>query len=369
MKKYDCVIIGAGFFGSVIALLVSEYFNNVLLIESENDIMTKASFANQARVHMGYHYPRSLLTAYRSSINFYRFIDEFKSAIKTNFENYYGIAKIGSKINSRQFCEIYKKINAPIEIASNDVKKLFNLELIEEVFKVEEAVFDADILRQLILEKFTKTNCKISLNSKVNSVEKYQNNLIKIVINDQDPVLSKLVFNCGYSGLNSILKQSNLELLNLKHEISEISLIDLPKEIKDIGITIMDGPYFSILPFPVKNLNSLSHVRYTPHLYWIDKEKYFDGYEFIKLQKLKSKFRYMIKDAQRFMPILRDAKYVDSIYEIKTTQVKNEIDDARPILYSQDTNLENFINVMGAKIDNIYDIIAIIKQLNFKHFI
>ena len=49
-------------------------------------------------------------------------------------------------------------------------------------------------------------------------------------------------------------------------------LFELPRQLKDFSITVMDGPFFSIMPFPSKNLYTLSHVRYTPHESWIDDE-------------------------------------------------------------------------------------------------
>mgnify|MGYP001291441700 CR=1 FL=1 len=67
---YDILIIGGGFYGTYL----SEYFcklgKNVLLCEKEDSLMGRASYANQARVHNGYHYPRSVLTALRSRISF-----------------------------------------------------------------------------------------------------------------------------------------------------------------------------------------------------------------------------------------------------------------------------------------------------------
>ena len=51
-------IIGAGFFGSTIALKLSEQ-HTVHLYEKENNILNGASKVNQFRFHMGFHYPRS----------------------------------------------------------------------------------------------------------------------------------------------------------------------------------------------------------------------------------------------------------------------------------------------------------------------
>ncbi len=361
MKKYDCVVIGGGVFGSTLGIFLKEYFDDVVIIEKEKDIMQRASYGNQARVHMGYHYPRSLVTAFRSLANFPRFVADFRKAIKDDFDKYYAIAKVGSKVNAKQFYEIYNKMGAPISKAPIGVKALFNERLTEEVFKVKEYAFDAQVLKNIILEKIDESGCELRLKTKVSSV-KDQCNSINVVLSSGEVLDAKYVFNCTYSSLNTILKDSDLDLLNLKHEIAEIALIELPDELKKISITVMDGAFFSIMPFPARGLNSFSHVRYTPHTSWIDKESYQNGHNLLESYHKKTNFPYMLNDAKRFIPLLSEVKYIDSIFEVKTVHIKNENDDGRPILFAKDYGIKNFSNIMGGKIDNIYEIIDTIKE-------
>lgn len=362
-KKYDCIVIGGGFFGSTLGLFLKEYFDDVLVLEQESDILQRASYVNQARVHMGYHYPRSLVTAFRSLANFPKFIIDFEKAIKDDFDKFYAIAKVGSKVNAKQFYEIYRKMGAPISKAPSHTKALFNDKLIDEVFKVKEFAFDAKILKEIILEKYEESACELRLNTKVRSIEKNLDESIHVHIEGGETLNAKFVFNCTYSGLNTILQNSQMPLLNLKHEITEMSLIELPEELKNFSITVMDGPFFSIMPFPSRGtLNTFSHVRYTPHGSWIDNEEYNNGYEILKKYEKKSNFRYMINDAKRYIPLLENAVYKESIFEVKTLQVKNESDDGRPILFTKDYGIKNFSNIMGGKIDNIYEILDTIKE-------
>ena len=62
-NSWDAVIIGGGFFGLSVALLLKERGLSVVVLEREKEPMLRASYNNQARVHGGYHYPRSLMTA------------------------------------------------------------------------------------------------------------------------------------------------------------------------------------------------------------------------------------------------------------------------------------------------------------------
>ena len=73
------------------------------------------------------------------------------------------------------------------------------------------------------------------------------------------------VFNCTYASINQILHSSSLELIPLKHEMTEMALVDVPEEIRHAGITVMCGPFFSVMPFPSVLMNghylhSFSHV-------------------------------------------------------------------------------------------------------------
>src|SRR3989344_594594 len=137
-KKYDIVIIGGGVYGCSLALFLKKKNNSVLLVEAEDDLITKASYGNQARIHNGYHYPRSFLTAHRSHQNYLRFIKDFKPAVYNNFTQYYAIASNLSKTTALQFFKFCKQVGSPIRSAPDDIKKLFSSNFIDDVFAVDE---------------------------------------------------------------------------------------------------------------------------------------------------------------------------------------------------------------------------------------
>ena len=129
-KQYDILVIGGGFYG----LYIAEHFAllgfSVLLCEKEDELMTRASYVNQARVHNGYHYPRSMLTALRSRISFPRFSEEFADCIDSSFDKYYMIGKILGKVTARQFQAFCERIGSPCEPAPEQIQKLSNPKLI-----------------------------------------------------------------------------------------------------------------------------------------------------------------------------------------------------------------------------------------------
>jgi hypothetical protein len=74
----------------------------------------------------------------------------------------------------------------------------------------------------------------------------------------------------------------------------------------------------------------------------------------------------MIRDVGRYLPAMLDAKYVDSLFEVKTVLVKNEGDDGRPILFEKHPELPGCYSVLGGKIDNIYDVL---EKLDAEQFV
>ncbi|WP_157351563.1 hypothetical protein [Aliarcobacter butzleri] len=165
-----------------------------------------------------------------------------------------------------------------------------------------------------------------------------------------------------YAGINYLLQNSNISLLDFKLEFTEIALIIPPEKLKNLGITIMDGEYWSSMPFPTYNCHSLSHVRYTPHYSWFEKEKCINPYELLKL-KPQTKSLYMIKDASRYVPIIDKAEYIKSLYTIKTIVSRNEDNDGRPIVIKKHNNKPNIYSILGSKIDNIYDLENYLKEI------
>jgi len=357
------VIIGGGFYGLRIALYLHEELgvDNIVIIEKETVLMDRASYVNQARIHNGYHYPRSVLTGFRSAVNFPVFVDEYGPAVVSNFEKYYGIAKQLSKVNAKQFEHFCEKIGSEIERAPRDIEKMFNPSLIEEVFKVKEYAFNSRKLRELLVERINKyKGISIHTGESVSKIELPADSAGKInVVTDRDNYEADFVLNCTYSNINTLHRASGLPLVGLKHEITEMCLVELPQQLKDFSITVMDGPFFSIMPFPSKNLYTLSHVRYTPHESWIDDEntstERIKTHEYLKNRPFKSNYRQMYNDVVRFIPALKDMKYRESIVEVKTVLVKSEDDDSRPILFRNDFGNDGYICIMGGKLDNIYD--------------
>lgn len=371
----EVAVIGGGFYGCSIAAHLAAQGAHVSVFEQEDNLLQRASYHNQARLHGGYHYPRSFTTAYRSRYHFARFQHDFAPAVCAAFSKLYAIAKVNSKVSAVQFARFCDQIQAPVQAASASVQRLFNKRLIDDVFVVQEYAFDAAKLRVQLQQQLHAANVNVHLATSVRNVVATPER----VRLETDTVAwqGDLLINCTYSGLNSI-PGVFVSQQRLKHELTELALVALPDALEGVSVTVMDGPFFSFMPFPDRNLSTLTHVRYTPHTVLEELPDaatsstntrtntstntrtktptsltspyaHFDG------NPPDSAFGFMIRDAARYLPALADARYADSLFEIKTVLRKNESDDGRPILFERDPQTPRVLSVLGSKLDNIYD--------------
>jgi glycine/D-amino acid oxidase-like deaminating enzyme len=358
---HDAIIIGGGFYGAAIAVYLAQQrgFSKVVLVEQCGALLQRASYNNQARVHNGYHYPRSFTTAYRSRINLPRFVQDYPYAVRQDFTKLYAIARRNSKVTARQFERFCREIGARIYIASPSISKLFEPRLIEQVFCVEEYAFDSTQLAQNATRELAESGVQVQLNTKVSTIRQAETGalLVDCQSDGQNTSLStRYIFNCTYSGLNQFGGDFAGTRAQLKHEITEMGLVKVSPLLHDFGVTVMDGPFFSMMPFPARSLHTLSHVRYTPHLHWTD-DAGIDPYQRLRNYHRESRVDRMLRDVGRYMPSVLQSTHVDSLFEVKTILLKNEGNDGRPILFEEDPHIPGCYSILGGKIDNIYDVL------------
>ncbi|MDB6138177.1 MAG: dependent oxidoreductase [Verrucomicrobiaceae bacterium] len=358
---YHAVIVGGGFYGCSLAVALARQGGRVLLCEQEPALLTRASYNNQARVHNGYHYPRSVLTAVRSRINFPRWVKDYHGCVVDDFEKYYAIARRFSKVSSRQFRSMMQRIDAPLEFAPRHISRLFDAALVEDVFTVREFAFDAVKLRGMMEAGLQEAGVELACDTRaLRLAQKGDAIQVTMLRNGHETAVSAThVVNCTYSHINELLAASGLPLIRLKHELAEMALVEMPEELRNLGVTVMCGPFFSCMPFPARGLHTLSHVRYTPHGSWQETdEPCSELRDFLTHKRPLSHYPYMLADARRYLPALGDCRHVDSLWEIKTVLPQCEECDSRPILFKSDCGLKNLHCVMGAKIDNIFDALS-----------
>ena len=111
----NVAIIGCGIFGALTAIELSKKGNKVTIYESLKKILNGASLNNQNRLHLGFHYPRSDITAQQCIKTFQDFKSEFKASINENFQNAYFIASKGSLTSAKKYLSFCNRNNLNYE--------------------------------------------------------------------------------------------------------------------------------------------------------------------------------------------------------------------------------------------------------------
>ena len=359
-KDFDYLIIGGGFYGCCLALYLRSISDRVLVVEAADKLMTRASRVNQARIHTGFHYPRSALTAVKSMVLHQRFTQDFPEAVIDDFQMLYAIARRRSKVSANRFHRMFRDIGAPIQPASASQAALFDNDMIEAVFACHETAFDYSILENLLSARLASAGVEVRLSTELVTLADAQTGIVA-GLSDGSEVTARYAFNVTYSQVNAVLDKAELPRAQLKHELTELALVTPPPELDGMGVTVMDGPFFSCMPYPAEDLYSLTHVRYTPHESWTDETRTGASRILSPEHLPQSRATHMIRDGQRYLPSLAHARYERSLFEVKTILVKNEHDDGRPILYQQKPADSRVVSILGGKIDNIYDLFDLIR--------
>lgn len=269
IEKFDLIVFGAGLFGSHTALHFSRKGKRVLLIEREerDAAWAKASLVNQARVHSGHHYPRSIKTALMALDHRERFIREHLDIINAQFKAYYAIDRYGSLTDAQQFARFCRKVG--IQHRQVERSDLFSRDRIEALFEADEFSFDPLLLRKRYTSALSESSVTIEFGTKLLAAGK-TGNTWSMSLQSRDGTKKCLetpsVINATYAAINSINAVFGVPAIGATHELSEIVLVHIPS-LTDVGLTVMDGPFVSVMPFGVSGLHSLSSVLYTHRAY------------------------------------------------------------------------------------------------------
>ena len=366
-EKFDKIIIGAGLYGLYSALFCCQKGQKILVLECEDAPFKRATYINQARVHQGYHYPRSISTAMKSAGYFDRFNKDYAFCINKEFEQIYATSSQYSWSNGNQFKKFCKAAN--IFCQQLHVENYFKDGMCDGVFRTREYTYDAIILRDYFLNELAKFNkqVKIRYGIKILAIDKEIDSYF-IIDEDGHSYKSNFILNATYASTNQILKLAGFEEFKIKYELCEIILCDVNDKLKNIGITVMDGPFFSIMPFGKTGLHSLTSVTFTPHATSYDStfhcQKISRGYCSAKylgncndcVAKPVTAFDYMANLARKYILDDYKFKYKSSLFSMKPILISSEIDDSRPTLIKTFSHNPTFIGVLSGKINTVYDL-------------
>ena len=308
-------IIGSGFFGITLGLILSKK-HNVDVYEKENKILCGASSANQLRFHFGYHYPRSQKTILEINKSKDLFTSFYGKKIFGKTFNYYLIA-IKSKVNFRKYKNFLIKNNLFYKNKDLFIKN----KLIEKSIITNEKILNIFNFKKKVLSKIKTSRLNLKLKTE------FSRNKLK----DYDKIIV-----ATYSNNNFILKKLGInKLSDHKFELVEKIIIKLPKPYSKKSYVVVDGNFVCVDPYLGTKYHLLSDVKLSKLETRIgkfptfkNKNKKYLNKGIIKDIKI-SKFKSFIKRSSDYLPFLKDAKYIGSMFVVRTIKKNKEKTDER----------------------------------------
>jgi len=326
------LIIGAGLFGCAIGYELDKAGHKVTILEKDSDIMMNASKLNHNRIHFGYHYPRSLDTAKQSLDGLEYFTKHYIESMVSGFPNYYMVAKEDSNVTSVEYIEFCEKLNINNEYNIFPPDNLVNKKLISSSVKVYEVIYDYKTLKKLVLNKLSGLDLR--LNSPFENSNGYD-----------------YVINTSYANVNSINRKLGVSTLNLKFQDVVIPIFKMNSD--PFGLTIMDGPFCSVMP---KGGEKNRFLLYNPK-YSVLKESSENNFTNDKFD-----INIIYNESSKYFPFLKDVEPDGYWRTIRALPINN--DDSRVSEIFVDKNKSNVITILSGKINTCHKIgLDLVKML------
>lgn len=347
----NILIVGSGVFGCCTAIELAKAGFVIDIVDCEDDIMTQASRVNHNRVHLGYHYLRSIETAEQSIEGLLSFMFNYGQAVENQFDNYYAIAKHNSKTTPDEFLNFCNKVGIGYDYEYPD-DKLFDKTMLSACFKVPEPVFDYSLLKKLVKNNLVKSKVNLLLKNRLTDLKKVgstysatYNNVIK----EYDAVI-----NASYANFNTINSLLGIPLKKLLYE--RVVIPEFKYNSSPFGLTVMDGEFCSVMPKgKQQNEFLLYHVKYS-----VLENQLTEIHPDFSLQ-LDDKCKNIYAHSQSFMPFL-DNVVANGYNEITRVVHKNDDDARLTELYSYD-NYPNYFALLSGKITTCVQVALEIKHI------
>jgi glycine/D-amino acid oxidase-like deaminating enzyme len=241
----NVAVVGAGVFGSEIAIQIAKRGHRVQLFEKKSDILREATANSQNRLHLGLHYPRDLETAIQSVKGYAHFVERFPTSVRNNFANYYGLASLDSKVSVIEYQEFAKLAGIQLK----EVSKVRELDIVssklDRVWACSEGVIDIDILRNLMKKELIENGVKVHLNTEITECE---------IVNSAWNLSSA---NDGFHGFDSVVRttygldrivSSTDSVIDREFEYHHTLVLEVKSKNPTVGFTVIDGDFITLLP-------------------------------------------------------------------------------------------------------------------------
>jgi len=216
-----------------------------------------------------------------------------------------------------------------------------------------EVVFDPVALARVIRDRLARLDVTVSAGSTVTSVERTGSDSYVVTAGRGTRTFDAVV-NCGYANANRISGMLGLSYPMRQYEYVAVPIVALDDSERHTSITILDGPFFCLLPFGSDGDHIINHVDHSVvaredaaivDAAWLDPET-------APLAALDHDRLYetILAGCIEFMPGLRHARFKGFSGAPRVVLANVDDTDTRPSLVSQRS--PGYVEVFSGKVDH-----------------
>jgi hypothetical protein len=328
MTAAKIAVCGAGIYGATIAIRLAERGHHVELFDPLG-ILRAASAINQFRIHSGYHYPRSPETIQETLEARAEFTAAYAPAIVRTSKHFYAIPKEGSQTAP----DLFEQVMARYELFCKPCHPTWmNFDFIDRCYAVDEQIYDPEILRDTIAARIAALEIPFTQHE---------------FTNDKRGEYDFVIRACY--GLGPSLGQFKIA----KYQVAEKILIDLPAELQNLSLVVIDGPFTAFDPYGSSGKSQFGSAKHTNH--WTTTDPFapipqpyaplMNALEFAPFAG--THFEAMRKDSALAVPASKDARYLGSRFTMRVVE-NNPAEDRRTLLIHESAPGE--IHVFSGKV-------------------
>lgn len=318
-------VIGGGIFGTTCAIELGS-FADVRLFERRDDLLAEASFANQWRHHSGFHYPRSPDTVAEIKEAKDEFSELYAAAIVDDFDAFYCTSSSGLEITREMYLDVCRNNELSFEEALPPANVVAH-ERISLSLKTDEAAVNCDILREIAARELRRNpRIECFLGTEVCGAELLEDGRKRLHSQGKTGEATAdfdYVINATYANHNEIAHWLGFPIRPLRFDLLELLVLEIP--IPKIAVTVLDGPFSSLISTGEENLFMLSHI----HESVLGSLVTQDGLP-PEWGTIESNREAMLRRCRPYLPILDCARVVESRYATRTVKADEDDFDGRP---------------------------------------
>jgi catechol 2,3-dioxygenase-like lactoylglutathione lyase family enzyme len=304
-------VVGGGIFGCTIAVDLARAGVKVDLFEKRSDIIEGATARCQARLHSGYHYPRSDTTAASARDAAPEFMSRYPTAIRRERHHY--VIAADSKVSADEYLAFCDRLGLPYEVVEPP-----QVHHAQVCVRVPEAFVDVSTLRRLVRRDLAQADVVLNFGEHVHG-----------------PVL-------GYD-LTIYATYGQPWSRPLRYELCEVALVEVARY-QGQSFVVLDGDHVSLDPYG--RVHALYDVANSVH------DVSDDPARIIYPQRRVSRYEVMLKTASQHLRGLELhgqglAIYHRSMFAIRAVLPDVDATDERPTLIERDGNV---VSVLSGKI-------------------